>query len=130
MNMLVKGMTVALVVALASGFASAQEEKEKKDKGRRPHKGFPIEMLKEKLSLTEEQVKQVEEIVASYEEKMKAAREKIRGAEGDAKDEAIAAIKELRKELIGKIREILTDEQKEKLDALEAQREKGRKKEE
>jgi uncharacterized tellurite resistance protein B-like protein len=77
--------------------------------------GLPsVEVLKEKLTLSEAQTKQVETIYEEYKGKAKDVEEA-----GDAKKKA-----EVRTEIVGKLKEICTADQKKKLDHVVAEKEK------
>jgi len=77
--------------------------------------GLPsVEVLKEKLTLTDAQAKKVETIYGEYHSKAKDVEEK-----GDAKKAA-----EVRHEIVGKIKEVCTSDQKLKLDQVVAENEK------
>ena len=77
--------------------------------------GLPsVEVLKEKLTLSEDQTKKVETIYEEYKDKAKDVEEK-----GDAKKKA-----EVRGEIVGKIKEICSADQKKKLDQVVGEKEK------
>jgi hypothetical protein len=77
--------------------------------------GLPsVEVLKEKLTLSEDQAKKVETIYEEYKDKAKDVEEK-----GDAKKKA-----EVRHEIVGKIKEICTADQKKMLDHVVGEKEK------
>ena len=77
--------------------------------------GLPsVDVLKEKLTLSDDQAKQVETIYGEYKDKAKDVEEK-----GDAKKKA-----EVRGEIVGKIKEICTADQKKMLDQVVAEKEK------
>lgn len=74
--------------------------------------GLPsVEVLKEKLSLTDSQAKKVETIYEDYKDKAKDVSEK-----GDAQKVA-----EVRHEIVGKIKEVCTGDQKKMLDQVVAE---------
>ncbi|HLY74897.1 MAG TPA: hypothetical protein VKU80_12330 [Planctomycetota bacterium] len=103
-------MGVAAVVALAflGGVAVADT--------RAPGPlGLPsVEVLKEKLTLSEIQTKKVETIYEEYRDKAKEVEEK-----GDAQKKA-----EIRSEIVGKLKEICTSDQKKMLDHVIGEKEK------
>ncbi len=71
--------------------------------------GLPsVETLKEKLTLTPEQTKKVETIYEEYKDKAKDVEEK-----GDAKKKA-----EVRTEIVGKLKEVCSADQKKKLEEI------------
>jgi len=77
--------------------------------------GLPsVDVLKEKLTLSDDQAKKVETIYEEYKDKAKDVEEK-----GDAKKKA-----EVRSEIVGKIKEICSADQKKKLDHVVAEKEK------
>jgi hypothetical protein len=77
--------------------------------------GLPsIEVLTEKLTLTATQAKKVETIYEEYKDKAKDVEEK-----GDAKKKA-----EVRSEIVSKIKEICTSDQKQMLDQIVAENQK------
>jgi hypothetical protein len=71
--------------------------------------GLPsVETLKEKLTLTDEQTKKVETIYDEYKDKAKEVEEK-----GDPKKMA-----EVRHEIVGKLKDVCTADQKKKLEEI------------
>ena len=71
--------------------------------------GLPsVDTLKEKLTLTDEQAKKVETIYDEYKEKAKEVESK-----GDAKKKA-----DVRHEIVGKIKDVCTADQKKKLEEI------------
>lgn len=77
--------------------------------------GLPsVEVLKEKLTLSEDQAKKVETIYEEYKDKAKDVEEK-----GDAKKKD-----EVRGEIVGKIKEICSADQKKMLDRVVSEKEK------
>jgi hypothetical protein len=77
--------------------------------------GLPsVEVLKEKLTLSATQAKKVEMIYEEYKDKAKDVEEK-----GDANKKA-----EVRSEIVGKIKEVCNNDQKEMLDRIVAEKEK------
>ncbi len=77
--------------------------------------GLPsVEVLKEKLTLTEAQAKMVETIYSDYKDKAKDVEDK-----GDAKKKA-----EVRQEIVGKIKEFCTSDQQNMLDQIVAEKSK------
>ncbi len=77
--------------------------------------GLPsVEVLKEKLTLTDEQTKKVETIYGEYKDKAKEVESK-----GDAKKKA-----EVRHEIVGKIKDVCTGDQKKKLEEIVHEKEK------
>jgi len=96
------GLAVAVAVAFLGGVAIADT------KAPGPL-GLPsVEVLKEKLTLTDEQTKKVETIYDEYKDKAKDVEEK-----GDAKKKA-----EVRHEIVGKIKDVCTGDQKKKLEEI------------
>ncbi len=96
------GLAVAVSVAFLGGLAFADT------KAPGPL-GLPsVETLKEKLTLTAEQTKKVETIYEEYKDKAKDVEEK-----GDAKKKA-----EVRHEIVGKIKDVCTGDQKKKLEEI------------
>ena len=77
--------------------------------------GLPsVETLKEKLTLSGEQAKKVETIYEEYKDKAKEVEEK-----GDPKKKA-----EVRHEIVGKIKEVCSPDQKKKLEEIVSDKEK------
>ena len=71
--------------------------------------GLPsVDVLKDKLTLTEAQAKMVETIYSEYKDKAKEVEEK-----GDAKKKA-----EVRQEIVGKIKEVCTSDQQKMLEQI------------
>ena len=102
------GVTLAVALAFLGGAAMADT------KAPGPL-GLPsVEVLKDKLSLSPTQVKSVETIYEDYRDKAKQVDEK-----GDAKK-----IAEVRHEIVGKIKEVCTGDQKKMLDQVVAETEK------
>jgi hypothetical protein len=102
----------AVAVAVALAFLGGAAMADTKAPG---PLGLPsVEVLKEKLTLSEDQAKKVEAIYAEYQDKAKEVDEK-----GDAPKKA-----EVRGEIVGKIKEVCTADQKKKLDHVVAQHEK------
>ncbi|HVE41316.1 MAG TPA: hypothetical protein VNM14_15595 [Planctomycetota bacterium] len=96
------GLAVAVAVAFLGGVAIADT------KAPGPL-GLPsVEVLKEKLTLTDEQTKKVETIYDEYKDKAKDVEEK-----GDAKKKA-----EVRHEIVGKIKDVCIGDQKKKLEEI------------
>jgi hypothetical protein len=96
------GLAVALAVAFLGGVVSADT------KAPGPL-GLPsVETLQARLTLTLEQIKKVESIYEDYRDKAKDVEEI-----GDPKKKA-----EVRHEIVGKIKEVCTDDQKKKLDEI------------
>jgi Spy/CpxP family protein refolding chaperone len=101
-RMTLLGVAVAVAVAFLGGVAFADT------KAPGPL-GLPsVETLKEKLTLTEEQTKKVETIYDEYKDKAKEVEEK-----GDPKKKA-----EVRHEIVGKIKDVCTGDQKKKLEEI------------
>lgn len=102
------GLAVAVTAAFLGGVAFADT------KAPGPL-GLPsVEVLKEKLTLSDAQAKQVETIYEEYKDKAKDVEEK-----GDAKKKA-----EVRHEIVGKIKEVCKGDQKKKLEEVVAEKEK------
>jgi hypothetical protein len=102
-RMLTLGVLVGVAVLLASGSAAMAADR----KAPGPL-GLPsVDTLKAKLTLTDEQVKKADEVYEDYKDKAKEAEKK--GAED---------VKAMRHEIIGKLKEMMSDEQKTKLDGL------------
>jgi len=96
------GLAVAVAVAFLGGAAMADV------KAPGPL-GLPsVEILKEKLTLSDEQAKKVETIYADYKDKAKDVEKK-----GDAKEMA-----EVRHEIVGKLKDVCTDDQKKMLEKV------------
>ena len=101
-RMTLLGVAVAVAVAFLGGVAFADT------KAPGPL-GLPsVEVLKEKLTLTDEQAKKVETIYEEYKDKAKEVEEK-----GDPKKKA-----EVRHEIVGKIKDVCTGDQKKKLEEI------------
>src|SRR5947207_12934514 len=101
-GMTLLGLAVAVGVAFLGGVAFADT------KAPGPL-GLPsVDMLKEKLTLTAEQTKKVETIYEEYKDKAKEVEEK-----GDSKKKA-----EVRHEIVGKIKDVCSDDQKKKLEEI------------
>ena len=101
-RMTLLGVAVAVAVAFLGGVAFADT------KAPGPL-GLPsVETLKEKLTLTDEQTKKVETIYDEYKDKAKEVEEK-----GDPKKKA-----EVRHEIVGKIKDVCTGDQKKKLEEI------------
>ncbi len=102
-KMLTLGMLAGVAVLLASGSAAMAAD----TKAPGPL-GLPsVDTLKAKLTLTDEQVKKADTVYEDYKDKAKDAEKK--GAD-DAKA--------MRLEIVGKLKEGMSDEQKKKLDDL------------
>jgi len=102
------GLAAAVAIAFLGGAAIADT------KAPGPL-GLPsVDTLKEKLTLTAEQTKKVETIYEEYKDKAKDVEEK-----GDAKKKA-----EVRHEIVGKLKEVCTADQKKKLDEIVHEKEK------
>ena len=102
------GLAVAVAIAFMGGVAIADT------KAPGPL-GLPsVETLKEKLTLTADQAKKVETIYEDYKDKAKEVEEK-----GDAKKKA-----EVRHEIVVKIKEVCTGDQKKMLDQIVSEKEK------
>jgi hypothetical protein len=100
--MMLWGLAAAVAVAFLGGAAFADA------KAPGPL-GLPsVEVLKEKLTLTNEQTRQVETIYESYKDMAKEVEEK-----GDAKRKA-----EVRREIVGKLKDVCTSDQKKMLDEI------------
>ncbi len=85
-----------------------------------PHRGGPgrrAEMLQQRLGLSADQTAQVKTILADGRAKMEAARSGSNGAPPDRKQ-----MRGMMEEENGKIRAVLTDDQRKKFDAMEAER--------
>lgn len=108
MNRITLGIAAAVALAFVGGVALADT------KAPGPL-GLPsVEVLKDKLTLSEAQTKQVETIYEEYKGKAKDVEEA-----GDAKKKA-----EVRSEIVGKLKEICTADQKKKLEHVVAEKEK------
>jgi len=102
------GLAVAVAIAFLGGMAIADT------KAPGPL-GLPsVETLKEKLTLTAEQAQKVETIYESYKDKAKEVEEK-----NDPKMKA-----EVRHEIVGKIKEVCTSDQKKMLEQIVSEKEK------
>jgi len=102
------GLAVAVALAFLGGAAMADT------KAPGPL-GLPsVETLKEKLTLSDEQAKKVETIYEEYKGKAKDVEEK-----GDPKKKA-----EVRHEIVAKIKEVCTDDQKKMLEKVVSEKEK------
>jgi hypothetical protein len=102
------GLAVAVAIAFLGGAVMADT------KAPGPL-GLPsVEVLKEKLTLSDEQAKKVETIYADFKDKAKEVEEK-----GDAKKKA-----EVRHEIVAKIKDVCTDDQKKMLEKVVAEKEK------
>lgn len=102
------GLAVAAVIAFAGGVALADT------KAPGPL-GLPsVETLKEKLTLTELQAKKVETIYQEYKDMAKEVEEK-----GDPRKKA-----EVRQEIVGKIKEVCTSDQRKMLDEIVTEKDK------
>ncbi len=79
--------------------------------------------LTEDLDLSDDQAKQIKKILTEQQEKFSELRNEFSGD----RSEMMMAMREMREEFDGKIKEILDEEQKEKYDELQAERrERGR----
>ena len=79
--------------------------------------------LTEELDLSDSQAKQIKEILTEQQENFSKMRDEFSGD----RSEMMMAMREMREEFDGKIKEILDEEQKEKYDELQAERrERGR----
>ena len=102
------GLAVAVAIAFLGGMAIADT------KAPGPL-GLPsVETLKEKLTLSAEQTQKVETIYESYKDKAKEVE-----AKNDPKMKA-----EVRHEIVGKIKEVCTSDQKKMLDQIVTEKEK------
>ena len=102
------GLAVAVAIAFLGGVAIADT------KAPGPL-GLPsVETLTEKLTLTADQAQKVETIYESYKDKAKEVESK-----GDPKAKA-----EVRHEIVGKIKEVCTGDQKKMLDQIVSEKEK------
>lgn len=117
------GVVGVLALVVAAGSASAQQEK-KKAAG---PLGLPSSaLLKEKCALNDEQLKKCDEIYASYKDKAAEAQKKQKDAAEADKKAAAKAVRELKTEISGKIREALPDDDKRKIfDELTAPKKKA-----
>ena len=107
-RMMLWGLTAAVAMAFLGGVAIADT------KAPGPL-GLPsVETLKEKLTLSAEQTKKVETIYEDYKDKAKEVEKK-----GDAKEKA-----EVRHEIVGKLKEVCTDDQKKMLEKIVSEKEK------
>ena len=103
-RMTMLGLALTVAVAFLGGMAFADAD----TKAPGPL-GLPsVEVLKEKLTLTEAQTKMVETIYGDYKDKAKDVEEK-----GDAKKKA-----EVRQEIVGKIKEVCTSDQQKMLEQI------------
>ena len=101
-RMMLWGLAATVAVAFLGGVAIADT------KAPGPL-GLPsVDVLREKLTLTEAQAKVVETIYTDYKDKAKDLEEK-----GDAKKMA-----EVRQEIVGKIKEVCTTDQQKMLDQI------------
>ena len=79
--------------------------------------------LTEELDLSDSQAKQIKEILTQQQENFSKMRDEFSGD----RSEMMMAMREMREEFDGKIKEILDEEQKEKYDQIQAERrERGR----
>ena len=102
------GLAVAVAIAFMGGVAIADT------KAPGPL-GLPsVETLKEKLTLSDDQTKKVESIYEEYKDKAKDVEEK-----GDPKKKA-----EVRHEIVGKIKDVCTADQKKMLEQICSEKEK------
>ena len=107
-NMTLWGLAVAVAIAFLGGAAFADT------KAPGPL-GLPsVETLKEKLTLSADQTKKVETIYEEYKDKAKEVEDK-----GDPKAKA-----QVRHEIVGKIKEVCTADQKKMLDQVVSEKEK------
>jgi hypothetical protein len=107
-RMMLWGLAATVAVAFLGGVAIADT------KAPGPL-GLPsVDVLKEKLTLTEAQARMVETIYTDYKDKAKDVEEK-----GDAKRKA-----EIRQEIVGRIKEVCTSDQQQKLDQIVAEKSK------
>ena len=103
---------IGLTLALALSFLGAVALAATKAPG---PLGLPsVEVLKEKLTLTEFQTKKVETIYDEYKDKARDVEEK-----GDAQKKA-----EVRSEIVAKIKDVMTSDQKKMLDRIVGEKEK------
>jgi hypothetical protein len=101
------GLAVAVAIAFMGGVAIADT------KAPGPL-GLPsVEVLKEKLTLSADQTKKVETIYEEYKDKAKDVEEK-----GDPKKKA-----EVRHEIVGKIKDVCTADQKKMLEQIVSEKE-------
>ena len=101
-RMMLWGVAVAVALAFLGGVAIADT------KAPGPL-GLPsVEVLKEKLTLTDEQAKKVESIYEEYKDKAKEVEEK-----NDPKKKA-----EVRHEIVGKLKDVCKGDQKKKLEQI------------
>lgn len=102
------GLAVAVAIAFLGGMAFA-------DATAPGPLGLPsVETLKEKLTLSADQTKKVETIYEEYKDKAKEVESK-----GDPKAKA-----EVRHEIVGKIKEVCTSDQKKMLEQIVSEKEK------
>lgn len=107
-TMLLGALAMTVAVALLGGVAFADT------KAPGPL-GLPsVETLKEKLTLTDAQAKKVETIYEEYKDMAKEVEEK-----GDAKKKA-----EVRQEIVGRIKDVCTSDQKKMLDQVVSEKDK------
>ena len=105
-RMMLWGLAATVAIAFLGGVALADT------KAPGPL-GLPsVEVLKERLTLTEAQAKMVETIYSDYKDKAKDLEDK-----GDAKKKA-----EVRQEIVGKIKEVCTSDQQKMLDQIVAEK--------
>ena len=102
-RMLTTGVLLGVAVLLVSGSAALAADR----KAPGPL-GLPsVDTLKAKLTLTDEQAKKADTVYEDYKDKAKEAEKK--GADD---------VKSMRQEIVGKLKEMMSDEQKKKLDEL------------
>lgn len=126
---LASGLWVAAPVAEAQSNEGERPKKEQAD-GERPKKekrregaGDRLEMLRERLGLSEEQVAKLKPIFAAEREEMMAVRKEL-GEDAD-REEVREAMREVHEKYRPKIHAVLTPEQLEKLEKMRERRERS-----
>ncbi|MGQ8336908.1 Spy/CpxP family protein refolding chaperone [Sunxiuqinia sp. A32] len=106
------------VLLVVSQISYAQSEQ-----GQRMSQEQRNEMMAKNLGLDDAQKAKFEKINAKYQEKTSGFREKMRSATDEERRELFAEMREIRNAQNKEIKEILTDEQKQKFDQMQKERE-------
>ncbi len=116
-----KSSLFALVLGAALAFSPSTQAQEKKDepkgKGKGPSLEERMKQLTEALKLTDEQKPKVEALLKEQGEKMRA----IFQDQGTAQEERRKKMQDLQKDYAAKIKAVLTAEQGEKYDKIQAE---------
>lgn len=117
-GLLMAGLLIAVPAAQAQSEGGERPKKERREGG----SGERLEMLRERLGLTDAQVAQLKPILAAEREELAAKRKEL-GKDAD-RETVREAMREIHEKYQPQIQAVLTAEQKEKLAKLRERREK------